>query len=389
MAESVTPVTVSKKKKIKFAVFTFLFLAVLLIIISEILLAVFHYETSYSKLKAMELEPAKWWQCDSVAGPRYAANQLTKQDADFFTGINENWYYNRLKIVNSNGYHDRDEFTNKDAGNDSLKILFAGDSFTWGASADVDSSYVDVFESDIKKNYPAIVWNTGIPATGTNHALFTTKKFLPLQKSNYVILGFYVGNDFGDNLLPYDNLVFYNKAFCINFYDYDNNFKPIKLSKSEAVKKATGSYPLEELNPLQKILIRSRVVSFVNTLKDKAVNRLSGRKKRANEEEYKMTREYLKQLDEYVKQNNAELIVLVIPASDNLKEKESHYLNAVKILKELSILHVETIQLFSDKDFMKSGGGHWKNSGHVPAGHALSQYVLNHIKTKNQNNFKK
>ena len=219
MAENATPVTVSKKKKIKFAIFTFLFLAVILIVISEILLALFHYESAYDKLKGMELQPAKWWQCDSVSGPRYVPNQLRKQDADFFTGINENWYYNRLKIVNNNGYHDRDEFNNIKTDNDSLKILFAGDSFTWGASADIDSSYVDVFERDINKSYPAIVWNTGIPATGTNHALFTTKKFLPLQKSNYVILGFYVGNDFGDNLLPFDSLVFYNKAFCFNFYD--------------------------------------------------------------------------------------------------------------------------------------------------------------------------
>ena len=73
---------------------------------------------------------------------------------------------------------------------DSLKILVAGDSFTWGASSDIGSSYVDIFESDIKKIHPAIVWNTGMPATGTNHALFTTKKYLPLQKSNYVVLVF-------------------------------------------------------------------------------------------------------------------------------------------------------------------------------------------------------
>lgn len=389
MEEKTGTTKFSKKKKIKFFFITLLFLLIVVIIISEILLYLFHYESSYDKLKGFELKKAKWWQCDSVSGPRYAANEITKADSIFFKSINETWYYNRLKMVNKDGYHDKDEFNNISPDNDSLKILFAGDSFTWGASADVDSSYVDVFERDIKKNYSAVVWNTGIPATGTNHALFTTKKYLPLQKSNYVILGFYVGNDFVDNLLPYDGLVFYKGAFCFNFYDYDKNFKPVKLSEREVIKNATGSYPLAELNTLQKLLIRSRLYTFVTELKNKIANRLSGKKRRSNEEEYKMTKQYLQQLNAYVKENNAELIVMLIPAWADLKEKEYHYLDAVKILKELSLNYVETVDLYTENDYLKKGGGHWKNSGHITAGHALSKYLLNFIKEKGQNNFSK
>ncbi len=388
MEEKTGTTKFSKKKKIKFFFITLLFLLIVVIIISEILLYLFHYESSYDKLKGFELKKAKWWQCDSVTGPRYAANEITKADSIFFKSINETWYYNRLKMVNKDGYHDKDEFNNISPDNDSLKILFAGDSFTWGASADVDSSYVDVFERDIKKNYPAVVWNTGIPATGTNHALFTTKKYLPLQKSNYVILGFYVGNDFADNLLPFDDLVFYDQAFCFNFYDYDKNFKPFKISKREAIKKATGSYPTEELNPLQKIFVKSRLIPFVSNLTERIANRLSGRKKEVNEQEYNVTKEYLNQLNNYVKENNAELIVMVIPAWDDIKEKEFHYLNAVKILKESSIKYVETVDLYSEQDYLKNGG-HWKNRGHVIAGHELSKFLAQYITDKQQKSFKK
>jgi hypothetical protein len=299
------------------------------------------------------------------------------------------WYYKRLKMVNSAGYHDKDEFVSIPANSDSLKILVDGDSFTWGASADVGSSYVDVFESDISKVTPSLVWNTGIPATGTNHAIFTTKKFLPLQKSNYVVLGFFVGNDFEDNLLPFDRLVFNGGNGCYNLYDYDKDFKPYKISKEEMCKKVSGSYPIEQLNFFQKIIIRSRVVTFFDDMITKLVNRLSGTKKRIAEQSYKKTDAYLKELNAYVKENNAELIVLVIPTEADIKDKSIQYQNVVKILKEAGIKYVDNTGLFTADDYMKTGGGHWKNSGHIKAGHALSKYVLDLIKQKGQNSFRK
>jgi hypothetical protein len=380
MQESAVKNKMSKGKKVKFIFFTLLFLFAIIFIITEVLLGFFHYQSSYNKMENFSLSQAQWWACDSVLGPRYVPNQVNKVDSAFFK--NEIWYYNRLKIVNNQGYHDRDNFTDIPANNDSLKVLFAGDSFTWGASADVDSSYADIFETDIKKTYPGIVWNTGIPATGTNHALFTVKKYLPLQKSNYVILGFYVGNDFSDNLLPFDQLIFNNQASCYNLYDYNQDFKPFSISKREVFKKATGSYPMEELNLLQKILIRSRFISFVTDMKNKITNRLNGNKQKVVEQEYKMTKNYLKQLNDYTNENGAELIIMLIPADKDLKAKETNYLNAVKIFNELSIQYVESINLFDNKDYMQGGGGHWINSGHIKAGHLLSKYLLQHINDK-------
>lgn len=378
---------VAKGKKIKFILFTLLFLLFVIIGLSEIILAITKYQSTYNKMQRFSLTQADWWACDPVNGPRYVQNKVGAPDSIHF--LREIWYYNRLKMINNDGYHDRDNFTEIPAGSDSLKVLFAGDSFTWGASADIDSSFVDVFEADVKKSYPAVVWNTGVPATGTNHAVFTTEKYLPKQKSNFVILGFYTGNDFGDNLLPYDQLVFNNLASCYNLYDYDKDFKPFKISKSEAFKKATGSYPMEELNIVQKILVRSRFVTFITDLKTKIANRLSGDKTKRSEQEYKVTKEYLKQLNDYVKENNAELIVLVIPASEDVKEKGVHYLNAMKIMNELSLQYVDPLSELAVDDYLKIDGAHWKNGGHVRAGHLLSKYLLDYIQKKDQKSFEK
>jgi len=387
MQDKATPTKIPKGKKIKFALFTLLFLFSIIFIIGEVVLSFMHHQSTYEMMQRFTLTQAAWWKCDSVTGPGYVPNQVTKADSIHF--LREIWYYKRLRMINNEGYHDSDDFTEISPNCDSLKILVTGDSFTWGASADIGSSYVDILESDIKKVHPGIVWNTGIPATGTNYALFTTKKYLPIQKSNYVVLGFYVGNDFGDNLTPFDQLIFNNLASCYNLYDYDKDFKPFKISNREAFKKATGSYPLDELNFIQKVLIRSRFITFINELKDKIVNRLSGNKSRKNEQEYKMTKEYLKQLRDYVTGNNAELIVLIIPAAGDVKEKSSYYLNTVKLMNELSLKYVDPINLFTADDYLKIDGGHWKNRAHTLAGHELSKYLLNYIEKKQQKFFKK
>ena len=378
---------ISKGKQMVFIFSTLLFLLMVLAIISEILLYFFHYDSVYQRMQNFSLNQARWWTCDSTNGPRYVQNQAGKEDSIFLK--DQQWYFNRLKIVNKDGYQDKDEFVDIQPGSDSLKILFAGDSFTWGASADIDSSYVEVFEKDIKNIYPELVWNTGIPATGTNHALFTVKKYLPVQKSNYVILGFFTGNDFSDNLLPFNQLVFTDLTSCYNLFDYDRDFVPYKITKREAFKKATGSYPMDELNIFQKLLIRSRFVAFLSDMEIKVANRLSGNKKRAEALEYKMTKEYLRQLNEFTRENNAELIVLVIPSLPDIRERGAHYQLAVKILNELSVKYLETVDLYSEKNYRKSGGGHWINSGHNITGHALSKYLLDYIKLKKQMTFRK
>ncbi len=365
----------AKGKQLKFILFTLLFLALVVILLFELGLLIVNYPSAYSRMKRFSTTQANWWTCDSINGPRYVKDHAGADDSIFLK--DESWYYNRLKIVNNEGYHDKDNFSALPAGNDSFRVLVAGDSFTWGASSDVDSSFVEVMEKDLQTNMPSVVWNTGIPATGTNHAIFTTKKFLPMQKSNVVILGFYTGNDFSDNLLPFNQLIFTQQASCFNLWDFDKDFRPYEISTKEAVKKATGTYPEEELSFFQKLLAKSRFVSFVSEMSGKIINRFGGKKERIREQEYKMTSQYLKELNDYTKANNAELIVFVIPTVLDIKEKGAYYQNTITILKDLSVPYVETIDLYTEKDYVNSLDGHWNNRGHLQAGHALGKYLLN------------
>jgi hypothetical protein len=382
MVEKGSDVKMSTGKKIKFILFTLAFITVIIALLFELGLYISKYESSYTRMKHFSTVQANWWTCDSVNGPRYVKDHAGPEDSMFLK--NETWYYNRLRMVNSQGYHDKDEFSEIPGNSDSLRILVAGDSFTWGASADVDSSYVEVFERDLKQNRPTLVWNTGIPATGTSHAIFTTRKFLPVQHSNIVVLGFYTGNDFSDNLLPFNRLIFTQQASCFNLWDYDRNFKPFEISKNEAVLKATGTYPEEELSFIQTLMAKSRFISFVSEMSTRIFNRFSFRRGKIKEQEYRMTSNYLKDLNEYVKANHARLIVMVIPTVLDLKQRSPYYQNAISILKELSIPYLETVELYSEDDYVNKIDGHWNNRGHIIAGHALSNYLLKEIPGKNQ-----
>ncbi len=393
MSDTKVEKKLSRKKKLKYIFFTLFFLAVVFTLVGELLLFLFKYESSYDRMKRFSVAPAKWWSDDSVSGPKFIRGQVNKSDSVMFGNGAAGSYYNRLKIVNNEGYHDKDSFIEISPDSNLLKILFIGDSFTWGASADIDSSYVDVFEKEINKNFPSVIWNTGIPATGTNHALFTTQKYLPLQKSNFVILGFCTVNDFSDNLLPFDRLFFTDKGSCLNLYSYNENYQPVKTSVRDAFINATGSYPMNELNIFQKIKARSRMIPFLQEIKGSIAGKIENSKKKANEQagkvedqEYKVTREYLTRINDYVKSNNAELIVLLIPHKDDLTKPGQNYLRSVKIFNELSIKHFEVIKLLGNNDYVENKwDGHWNNRGHGITGQALSKYLLEYIKGKQKN----
>jgi len=161
------------------------------------------------------------------------------------------------------------------------------------------------------------------------------------------------------------------------------------ITKQEACKKASGSLPSDDINFFQKVANHSRVYTFFGDMKDKLVNRLSGTKEKVHQQSYKMTEKYLRELNEYVKQNNAELIVYVIPTIDDIKQKTTQYLDVVKILNDASIKYIDNTSLFTTDDYMRTGGGHWKNRGHIAAGHTLSKYLLDYIKEKGVKSFKK
>lgn len=88
---------------------------------------------------------------------------------------------------------------------DSFRILCLGDSFTWGWGTNDDEAYPAVLEKLLQDRYPHIdleVLNAGVSGYGTDEELEFLKKIGSQLKPNLVIVQFFAGNDFDDNLYP-------------------------------------------------------------------------------------------------------------------------------------------------------------------------------------------
>jgi hypothetical protein len=91
--------------------------------------------------------------------------------------------------VNSEGFRG-EEFRPR---GDLPSALVLGDSFAWGADARplAGNAFVDLIG---RAGY--VTYNTGVPGVGTNQYAYLARKYVPRLRPNWVVVAFFVGNDF-------------------------------------------------------------------------------------------------------------------------------------------------------------------------------------------------
>jgi hypothetical protein len=132
----------------------------------------------------------------------------------------------------------------------------------------------------------------------------------------------------------------------------------------------------------QKFLAGSRSYSFINKKLNSVLDKISNPNKESKREKLKFERTYgyLKELKNYVEENDAELVVLLIPSVSNMKEKGGNYLRAKQIFDSLSIQYIDPINLLSKEDYVqRPKDDHWNNKGHQIIGQHLSEYFLHNF----------
>lgn len=117
------------------------------LILSEILLLILGFNPDFEEPAVYNKLPplASWWICDNKKGCRFDKEHVEEHFEydrslmkDYPKSIRTAGKWERLKIVNSRGFHDQDEFIDSDnLKNATNKILVLGDSFTFGATAKI------------------------------------------------------------------------------------------------------------------------------------------------------------------------------------------------------------------------------------------------------------
>ena len=104
--------------------------------------------------------------------------------------------------INENGLRGKDL---RPLAKNSVRVLCLGDSFTWGYGCNDDETYPAVLEQVLQGHYSHLdvqVLNAGVSGYGNDEELEFMKKRAASLKPNLVIVQFFAGNDFDDNLLP-------------------------------------------------------------------------------------------------------------------------------------------------------------------------------------------
>lgn len=340
---------------------------IVMIIILEGLLAIVGTPLRYpSEISQFTLIPSDFWTCDDL-GCRYDTDVVQVACASGELS-------NRHCIINDAGFHDTQQFIDDDRLEEaSLRAFILGDSFTFGASARLGSSWVETIESNLPN---AVIWNTGMPGTGNNQAFEVLQDYAPLMNPDIVILGFYL-NDFEDNIYPLDQFfrgnTSDNRLAIIRQYQINNQGAVTKITDpTHLLYRLDGVEPPQ--NQFEDFLGRTRLGSLLlNTIDttQRMVNKLEGAD---FDYQVDITRDYLQKIQAFTESLNSQFLILLIPETGDLTQPSTRYQAAIRLFDELDIPYINPIDALDPSiDYEPSPNIHWSSDGHETVGAIVTQ----------------
>ncbi len=242
------------------------------------------------------------------------------------------------------------------------KVLFLGDSFTWGLSAaHIDSCFADLVSSKVSET----IVNTGIPIADPAQYDAIAQKYIPTLKPEKVLLFFYLGNDImlqERPVVPLKPFYFYTNAGALLAQDGPHHFEAAK----EAYEYFTRQkfFLLHPKNVVEKVISKSAFLSRVYSFKYR------WEEKRATEnaiENMTVTQKHLYAIVKVCKQNNCALKIVLIPEIKEANEPLAFFQKRYKGFFEDEIL--KSLVYLPDGNFSQNyvpyPDGHLNNKGHA------------------------
>jgi hypothetical protein len=307
-------------------------------------------------------------------------------------------------FINKLGFREPDfnEYAVKSA---NKRVMILGDSFTFASG--VREPFTDIIKSLFKKDIhkSVAVLNFGLPGFSTHNQIGVVKKYGYDIKPEIIVLAFYLGNDFRENLVPI------NDTKIINGYLVNNTVawagKTITLSDEElkrysnlATKYHLSAHSMMQIIKVDKFgsemtfierTMRQLAINFpqlkvfTDFVKQRlSLNALTGLRITVSEyygvtnEEREITKKYLSELVNECRKVNSTLVVTIIPEHlgdyDNRLKREA----ITKIIKDLNIQHY--IDLFpymsSNMDeYYSKKDDHLSPDGHVVVAESIVDYI--------------
>jgi hypothetical protein len=257
------------------------------------------------------------------------------------------------------------------------KVLFIGDSFTWGLSAEpvVNHCFVDLVRNE--NNYEVI--NLGIPATDPPQYYTVAKKYMPRFKPDMTFIVFYMGND----LMTEDREI---KPFS-PFY-YDTNAGAIMTDidgKHFNSAQEVYHYAMYERyflrnpkNIFEWVISKSALLSRIYSVRYRIEEKLEYE---AVVKDSHITKKYLKQIQQVARQNNVPVKFILVPEIKDADRSLENYTKKFADILEDKDLKSDWIILPNTKaNFNDYPDGHLNNKGHRHYADFIENYLKDYFK---------
>jgi len=309
------------------------------------------------------------YSCNAEVGCR--VNPQSDTSLRFCDELSEGTSRSRLCRINAQGFQGDADFTPENAPKAEYRILALGDSFTWGATARIGSSWLETLEARLETNgQPVTVWNAAIPGTGTRQALANARQLVPIMKPDVVLLGFLPGNDFVDNLYPLDSsvdLLMGDERILVYRYFIDRNFNPLRLSDQSVYFRAVRKPAA--LNDLEVLLGQTSLGSVaVNTVK----NLMTADTSRVSPAIVARTEALLTELRDFLADLGVPLVIVNIPSHFDYPQPSEWRLAFQSLSQALNLSVVEVYDAVNGDLYLPPPDGHWGDEGHMLAGERVA-----------------
>ena len=274
------------------------------------------------------------------------------------------------------------EFTEASLDDNQYRILVLGDSFTWGAAADYGQGWVDVMRDNLNQNQEVLIWNAAMPGTGTSQAIITAHNLIPIMQPDLVILGFHTGNDFADNLYPYDRFITVvddeGTPTAVQQYSFDADGNPFRETDAVIYYRARG-YNVSSSTTRRMSLINLMQRTRLGTL-------LVGTYRVVNWTNNNLppSETLVSELDTFVSESGSELLIVLIPEQNDARQNPTQkYKAGLALVNNTGIPYVDTLPLLSHDDFENRNktDKHLNNNGHRIVGELVTTCVSQIIET--------
>ena len=278
----------------------------------------------------------------------------------------------------------KDGFIGRDYGyakpDNTIRVLVVGDSLTEAFQVEENDSYSRLLENNLKSSFNDTnfeVLNMGIAGYGTEREYYVFRdkglKFNP----DVVLLGFFSGNDFSDNMRE--------------------NINPeASFSKSREIKNKIKLFFRNHFTAWRFILrqkSRNSILAYFKNINKKELSQGLGQRDDQTEIEIQTNRSasLIKNFQKLADEKGVDLIVAILPPSGQVfgKDESSDELHRrlISFLKKERINHVDLLPYFKEWATLDSSrppylipDGHPSKYGHRIMADGISGYLINFLK---------